>query len=249
MRTPERGEQRMASSERFLQVAALQPGLVMLDAPANFGAIREMVGRVLGDGPVDLVVLPEIFDSWPAARGHDEAASRRFVAGLAGEVRVAVVGGSIGWSDEADRRRNVCFVADRDGREIGSYAKRVPFGLEQGRITPGETDGIFDVGGVRIGVLICGDLWRPGLAAAIAGRIDVLCVPARTGVHAEPHVAYARTLWWNLALTRAMENGVAGVVADWAMGRQEMPGLGHWTSGVASTVGRPWHAAVTRCRG
>ncbi len=229
-------ERGVADSGRVVNVVAMQPALVMLDAATNFRAIREAAALTVREGTVDLIVLPEIFDGWPAAQGHDEAASRRFVSELAGEMQAAVVGGSIGWSDEGGARRNVCFVADRDGREVGAYAKRVPFGLEQGRIVPGEAEGVFEVGGVRVGVMICGDLWRASLAAACAGRVDLLCVPARTGVATEGYTEYARMLWWNLALTRAMENGVAVAVADWAIGPQELPGHPHWTSGGASTV-------------
>jgi len=214
----------------------LQPLLVMLDAEASFRAIRDMATKLRDGGPLDVLVLPEIFDGWPAAREHDEAASRRFVSELAGEVGAAVVGGSIGWPDEGGSRRNSCFVANRDGKEVGSYAKRIPFGLEQGRIVPGDAEGVFDVAGVRVGVMICGDLWRASLTAACAGRVDLLCVPARTGVPTEAHTGYARTLWWNLGLTRAMENGVAVIVADWPMARQELPDHPHWTSGGASIV-------------
>ncbi len=214
----------------------MQPPLVTLDAEANFREIREMATKLCDGGPLNLLVLPELFDGWPAAREHDEAASRRFVSELAREMRAAVVGGSIGWSDEGGARKNVCFVADRDGREVGTYAKQVPFGLEQGRILPGDAEGVFDIGGVRVGVMICGDLWRASLTAACAGRVDLLCVPARTGVPTEGHTAYARTLWWNLALTRAMENGVAVAVADWPLARQELPDHPHWTSGGASVV-------------
>ena len=44
-------------------------------------------------------------------------------------------------------------------------------------------------------------------------------MPAKTAVPSDNHVEYARTLWHNLALIRAMENGLPVVVSDWAGGR------------------------------
>jgi predicted amidohydrolase len=57
-------------------------------------------------------------------------------------------------------------------------------------------------------------------------------------------VPYARKLWWNLALTRAMENGLPVVVSDWAAGRHEAVSTVeqqkvravHYTSGAACIV-------------
>lgn len=219
-----------------LTIAALQPPLVMLDAAANRNAIEQNVAELVRERPVDLIALPEVFSGWPASREDvDAAESRAFVSSLAKRFRTNVVGGSIGWAS-GTQRFNVCFLADRTGREAGQYVKRVPFGLEQGRITAGTSHGVFDLDGVRIGVLICGDLWRPELAREMLNRADLLCVPARTGVPAESHVAYARTLWWNLALTRAMENALPVIVADWPAGPHELDGKLHWTSGGSSIV-------------
>jgi len=219
-----------------LSIAVLQPPLVLLDAEANRKAIERQVAESVGERAVGLVVLPEIFSGWPAALEDVRAAeSRAFVGALARQFSVRVVGGSLGWAD-AGRRYNVCVVVDRAGREVGSYAKRIPFGREQGLVSPGSAAGVFEVDGIRLGVLICGDLWRPELARELMDRIDVLCVPARSGVAADTHVRYAQMLWRNLALTRAMENGLPVVVADWPQARHELDGKEHFTSGGSSVV-------------
>ncbi len=208
----------------------------MLDAAVNRQKIEEQVAGIVGERAIDVLVLPEIFTGWPAAREDiDAAASRAFVSYLALQFRTRVVGGSMGWTDGATRS-NVCFIADQSGREVGQYAKRMPFGHEQGTVSPGQAEGVVEVDGIRLGVLICGDLWWPQLARELIGRIDVLCVPARTGVTTETHVEYARMLWRNLALTRAMENGMPVIVSDWAAGRHEIDGKAHWTSGGSSMV-------------
>ena len=71
-------------------------------------------------------------------------------------------------------------------------------------------------------------------------RIDVLAVPARTGVPTEAHIAYARTIWHSMALTRAMENGFAVVVADWPQAAHQIQRADvlktHYTAGAATIV-------------
>jgi predicted amidohydrolase len=109
---------------------------------------------------------------------------------------------------------------------------------------PGTGAGLFEVAGIRVGVLICGDLWEPAFARALVDCADLLCVPAKTSVPSEGHVDYARPLWWNLALTRAMENGLPIVVSDWAEARHEAATLAdgtkvrnvHFTCGGSSIV-------------
>lgn len=228
---------------RPLHVATVQPALVMRDTAGNLARIRRLLHSTALTRPLDLLVLPEIFNGWPAAQADpcaDDA--RRFVGELARELGCIVVGGSLGWTDSGGARRNLSVVCDRTGREVGQYAKRVPFGLEQGRIEAGEADGVFECNGVRVAVLICGDLWRPELAAVCMRRADVLCVPTRTGVANELHALYARTLWWNLALVRGMETGLPVIVSDWAATRHDAPEHPHQTAGGASIVdpsGRP----------
>jgi predicted amidohydrolase len=78
---------------------------------------------------------------------------------------------------------------------------------------------------VRVGVLICGDVWRPDLVMELCGSVDLICIATKTTVPDASHTEYARRLWHNLALTRAMENGLPVVVADWAEGRHESVAL------------------------
>ena len=104
---------------------------------------------------------------------------------------------------------------------MGRYDKRVLFSLEAERCSPGESAGVFELDGVRVGVLICGDLWYPELARELVGRVDLLCVPIKTAVPSDKHVEYARLLWRSLSLTRAMENGLVVLVSDWAAGRHD----------------------------
>lgn len=227
----------------------------------NMHLIRQVVDKQLLAGPVNLIVLPEVFNG---VLCHDDApagpVARRFLSTLARTSKAAVVGG-VDYACEDGCRRNACFVVGADGEQLGVYYKRVMFGRERGTRTAGMSYGVFEIAlehretasgdaparsaneenpvrtrsasegkprpakasqsSIRVGVLICGDMWDARLAAELRDRVDVLCVPVKTRVPEAGHIDYARRLWWNLALTRAMENAIPIVVSDWAEGRHE----------------------------
>lgn len=225
----------------------------------NMHLLRQSSEHVMRDHAPDLLVLPETFSGQPCDYDDGEGGrqARQFLHTLARACAVNVIGGSIDFQDDDGTRCNTCFVVDRGGSEVGRYAKRIRFDRERDQRQPGIAPGVFEVAGVRVGVLICADLWEPALARELLGRVDVLCVPAKTTVPSERYVRYARTLWWNLALTRAMENGLPVVVSDWAQDRHESKRLvegtlvrdTHFTSGGASICdpsGRPEMTDIQR---
>jgi predicted amidohydrolase len=226
-------------------VAALQPSLSWLSPEANFLAVREMAVELAQTGPVDVIVLPEAFDGVPAEMdtSHTSDAARDFVAALARDVRAHIVGGSVACRRSSGQVVNACFVADRRGRIVGEYLKRRLFATELVTRIAGESPGIFDLDGLRVGVLICSDLWYPDLARELCGRVDLVCVPSKTTVRSADSVLYARTLWWSLAMTRAVENVLPVAVSDWCNKAHAM----HHTAGAASLndpAGRPDVARV-----
>jgi len=231
---------------RTLRIAAVQPALRWLQPMPNMHLLRQTLERFASRQTVDIVVLPEAFNGQPAE--HDDGAAaeqtRQFLRTLARTCHVNVIGGSIEYRHEDGRIRNTCFVVDREGREIGQYAKRKLFARETDTRTPGDQAGVFEIAGFRVGVLICADLWFCELARELAGRVDVLCVPAKTTVPSDRYIEYARVLWLNLALTRAVENALPVVVSDWAQARHEgelvvtdrrMQQV-HYTAGASSIV-------------
>ncbi len=227
-----------------IRVVALQPAL-RWQPPAggmpNLHLVRQMIEKHVAAEPADLLVLPEVFNGITCDDDPDAGpVARRFLATLAKACHVAIVS-SLDFA-HADARRNTCFAVDGDGTEAGLYHKRVMFGREVGVREPGDGPGIFTLAGVRVGVLICGDLWRPDLVMELRGAVDLLCVATKTTVPDATHTDYARRLWHHLALIRAMESGLPIVVADWAEGRNESIGCVdgqrvksvHYTSGGSS---------------
>ncbi len=211
----------------------------------NLHLLRQTAERVLTARPADLLVLPEVFNGMPSEYDPNAAGqARAFLATLAKACHVAVVGGSIDVSAPDGSRRNTCFVIDAEGREVGEYHKRLLFADEQGTRTAGTGPGVFEAAGVRVGVLICADLWEPAYMRELMGRADVVCIPAKTTVESAGYTDYARRLWWNLALIRSMETALPIVVSDWAESRHEAVASAdgtrvhtvHYTSGGSSIV-------------
>lgn len=235
------GDDRLADSNT-IRVLAIQPSLRWLQPMPNMHECRQMIDKHVAGVPADLLVLPEVFNGMPCH--YDPLAgplARKFLSTLARACKVAVVGGSIDYDDDGVRR-NTCYVLDAEGNEVGAYHKRALFREEQGTRQPGDSPGIFELAGVRVAVLICADLWDPQYTRELVGQADLLCVPAKTTVPTESHTDYARQIWWNLALTRAMESGLPIVVSDWSLARHEAAALVdgtkvhsvHYTCGAAS---------------
>jgi predicted amidohydrolase len=232
----------------LLTIAAVQPSLTWLDPEGNCAAIRDQIGDLVATEPIDLIVLPEAFDGAPPELVPSSSAARiqTFLAELAGSTRTTIVGGSVAYRRADNRIVNACFIADRTGRIAGEYLKQRLFAAELSTRSAGKTGGCFEVDGMRVGVLICSDLWYPELAREFLDHVDVVCVPAKTTVPGTDYVQYARTLWLSLALTRAMENAVPVAVSDWCEG-SHATGYTSGASSVNDPSGRPDTARVQQC--
>ncbi len=212
----------------------------------NLHVIRREVDALIAAAPLDLVVLPEVFDGHPSPT--DGNASRQFLQTLARSCDTHVVGGSILVTDPDGSKRNAAHVVHRSGEIIGRYDKRILFSTEADTRVAGNSVGLFEIDGFRVGALICADLWFPELGRELAGKIDLLAVPVKTSVPTDKNIEYARSVWHAMALTRGMENGFAVAVADWPESEHVMEtahGSGrtrqtHFTAG-ASCIIDPSH--------
>ncbi len=202
-----------------LYIATLQPPLRWRQPMPNMITLRKMVEEL--PSGVDVVVLPEMWTGMIDDHDVAEQAGQavQFLRTLAKACGVIVVGGSFQRLTDSGRLQNVCLIVDRRGEISGEYVKGALFSHERDTHEPGSAAGVFEVDGFRIGVQICADLWWPERTRQLAGRVDVLCVPAKTAVPSDNHVTYAQTLWHALELTRAAESGLPVIVSDWAAGR------------------------------
>lgn len=130
----------------------------------------------------DFVCLPEYFSVSPQARSHADGAGSidRHLASLAQlsrDLHCAVIGGTVA-HPVADRYANIATVFDR-GEVVGTYQKVNPVGREEERgIIPGRDYKVFDVRGVKVGILICADaLAGDSFTAMKRLGADVIFIP------------------------------------------------------------------------
>ncbi|PJI94175.1 carbon-nitrogen hydrolase family protein [Luteimicrobium subarcticum] len=215
-----------------LTVAQLGAGT---DRSANLEASRDAVSRA-GRVGADLVVLPEYasaFDPHGVGAAHAEPLSGPYVTGLRDVARrrgVGVVAGTL-TPGTAGRAVNTVVAIDSTGELVGAYDKvhlYDAFGhRESDRLDAGPADAaplVWDVAGLRVGVMTCYDLRFPESARRLVDAgAEVLVVPAAwaAGPLKLDH-------WRTLARARAIENTV--VVA--AVGQ-----CGHGVTGHSLLVG------------
>ncbi|MEW5795149.1 MAG: carbon-nitrogen hydrolase family protein [Candidatus Zixiibacteriota bacterium] len=130
----------------------------------------------------DFVCLPEywlidesIGDFHRAALQHHEY--MEYLRRLSEELTTCLIGGTVVESEQ-DRLFNSCPVM-RNGVLMASYRKRYPVPGEQAKgIQPGSGNLVFDVDGVRIGIMICGDVLYPETYGEMRrAKVDVIFVP------------------------------------------------------------------------
>ena len=154
-----------------LRIAIAQTNPVVGDADGNATGMLECCAQARDRLHADLVLFPELaLCGYPPEdlllhRGFARdvsAALERLAAGTQGICAV------VGYPEYAGSRIHNSAAFIGDGRILASYRKRVlpNYGVfdEKRYFTPGDTDCVIEVKGVRLGVTICEDLWEPGVA-------------------------------------------------------------------------------------
>jgi len=180
------------------------------EVATNLRRARRYLAAAAADG-AKLAVLPENFafmgqrDSERVALAEPDGAGplQDFLAGVAAELGLWIVGGTLPVASEDPKRPYAaCCVYDARGQRVARYDKlhlfdvRVPQSKEayrESRSTmPGAAPVLVDAPWGRLGVAVCYDLRFPELFRWMAGQgMDLLAIPAaftrRTGAaHWEP---------------------------------------------------------------
>jgi NAD+ synthase (glutamine-hydrolysing) len=154
-----------------LALAQINPTVGAIDA--NAAKVAEWIGRAREEG-AELVIFPELcIPGYPAEdlylKRHFLAANRRAIEELAKEASgiTALVGFAEPVADQTDARHAHNSVAVlREGSVQAVYRKtRLPnYAVfdEQRYFVPGDEPVSIEVGGKRVGVTICEDVWLPG---------------------------------------------------------------------------------------
>jgi predicted amidohydrolase len=178
-----------------VRVAACQIEPVLGEVDRNL----ERIERALGDAAqagVQLAVLPEaaltgyaytsLDEAMPAAR-RAQAIGEDRLARLARDHHMSVICGSL--EAEHDEIYNVAYVLTSDGRRFRYAKTHLPYlGIDR-FATPGpDAPAVYELDGLRVGVLICYDLRFPEAArvCALEGA-DLIALPTNWPVGVEFH--------------------------------------------------------------
>jgi omega-amidase len=175
----------------------------------------QMIQSSASHKDIDLVILPEVFnapyqpDLFPDYAEYYPGPTTEFLAQIACEQGVGVIGGSIIERSPEGRLYNSCFAFDEHGNLLGRHRKIQLFDVDMpGRITfresdflsPGHNITLIEYHGIKIGILICYDIRFPELSRALAlAGADLIIVPAAFNHASGP-------LFWELVLrSRAVD--------------------------------------------
>jgi NAD+ synthase (glutamine-hydrolysing) len=195
------------------------------------GDLRGNAARILGAvaearrGGADLVVSPEL--SLCGYPPEDLLLRPAFLTACAEELDrlAAQIAGPVvlvGFPEFVDGKRHNAVAVLRDGRVEAVYRKReLPNYTvfdEQRYFEPGSDPCIVDIAGVRVGVVICEDIWFPGAARqACAAGAQLIVVP-----NGSPYHTRQQGLRRGVVTARARETGLAVVYVNRVGGQDEL---------------------------
>ncbi|EXJ23601.1 Aliphatic amidase AmiE [Alkalibacterium sp. AK22] len=190
-----------------MRVSVLQLDLHYNDPDKNFSAILNKIVDCAQSEEPDVIVLPEMWNvsffpkNLEKTADEDGHRTRKFLSELSRKYRINIVGGSV-----AVKARNgfynTSYTYNRQGELVHTYNKVHLFSLaeEDRHFQVGESLGVFELDGVKVGVATCYDLrfveWIRMMALE---GIEILFVPA-----AWPHPR--QKPWKTLLEARAIEN-------------------------------------------
>lgn len=146
----------------------------------------------------DFVCLPEYYQVSPEHADYHRAALTThdhldYLSHLSADLATCLIGGTV-IEPAGKNLYNTCFIINRGNRLVG-YRKRYPVpGELQAGITPGDGAVVYDIEGVKIGLLICGDVFYPELYRELAVRgADVIFIPTTSPYRPSDSLSQKRT--------------------------------------------------------
>jgi predicted amidohydrolase len=196
-----------------MRVACCQFDIAWEDKPANYLRVERRV-REANLEPGTLLLLPEMFATGfsmnaEAIAEPADGPTPQFLANLAREHRIYVLGGVVLANEDSDQARNELMLFSPRRDQISRYAKihRFSFAGEDKHYAAGDAPVSCTVEGWKVLPTICYDLRFPELyrAANVRGA-ELICVIANWPAARDSH-------WMALLKARAIENQayVAGV--------------------------------------
>lgn len=199
-----------------MRVSSIQMDVELGNPDANREKVVRLIEQAAKEAP-DVIVLPETWNTGFIPGNFEELADVEgegtipLLGGLAKQHGVNIVGGSV-VNKLGGRIYNTSYSFNRQGELIAVYNKIHLFSpaREHEYFEHGNELCVFELDGVKAGVIICYDLRFPELARSLALQgIQVLFVPAEW-----PHPRSHH--WRTLALARAIENQMFVVTVNGA---------------------------------
>lgn len=189
-----------------MRIALVSLNQCWLDKEENFRRCADFVRAAAGHG-CRMVIFPEMtltgysMDVSTVVESTDDSRTLRLFGNLARDVNVNVIFGACLIDGASGRPRNNLCLARCDGEAIPVYAKIHPFSFagEDKVLEMGNTPGLMDVAGLRLGCSVCYDLRFPELYSLLASRCDAVINIANWPASRVAH-------WRSLLVARAIEN-------------------------------------------
>jgi predicted amidohydrolase len=204
---------------RRVRSVTLRVGCAQLQA-LPVARAREALAQVLraigtaGREDVDLLVLPEcsypgyvLLDRAPYRRGI--ASAEEALSAIARAARRAGCATIVGVARQhGSALRNEAVLLDREGNEIGAYAKLRLWNFDRRWFRAGSELPVFDTPFGRIGMMICADGRNPEIARTLVAKGAWLIADPTAWVGFGPSYAQIRNVQADYMLrVRALENG------------------------------------------
>lgn len=187
-----------------LRLAVAQPAVADEESEAaKVGAAVAAIAEAAAEG-AELILFPEAYPG-PIRADSDYDAEPR-ISAAARDARCAVCWSRIERGPDG-LYRTVAYLHDSGGRLVHVYERSHPATgdvhsvLSGVPMAPGPVLGLADLGSLRVGILICSELWLPEIARSLAvAGAEILLAPAGGAFH---RVA---ANWRLIARARAIEN-------------------------------------------
>ena len=208
-----------------VKVALAQLDLAVGDVAGNKARIIEFAVRARDEERADLVVFPELsICGYPPEDLLFHAGLRHSVENAVAEIRDKVFGIAmlIGFPEYEDEHiYNSCAVF-QDGYAVSHYRKQILPNYsvfdEERYFTAGKNAAVFKINGIRIGLTICEDVWRPDPIAA-SRSAGAECVIAING---SPYELGTQVKREQTVRSRVAEVGVPIVYLNMVGGQDEL---------------------------
>ncbi|MDP5273887.1 carbon-nitrogen family hydrolase [Chengkuizengella axinellae] len=193
----------------------------------NINKVTRMIeNAVASSDKPDVILIPEMWNTSfiknvsTLAETYGER-TKQFISEMSQKHQVHIVAGSI--SEKINGKvHNISYVCNPSGNFIADYSKIHLFQLmyEDRYYVGGNSVGIFELFGTKVGMVICYDIRFPELVRKLALEgVKVLFVPAQW-----PDVRLHH--WRTLLMARAIENQMYVVACNriGSSGREDFPG-------------------------